>query len=77
VVNTRSSTDERAVIFGKPEKRPYGARIEFQVLHSGFLGNMENAAILFDSGAVISMHQPQPNSGMHLTGIPLALHASR
>ena len=51
----RSSTDERAVIFGKQEKRPYGARLEFQVLHGGLLGNMENVAVLFDSGAVASL----------------------
>lgn len=55
MANARSSTDERAVIFGKPEKRPYGARLEFQVLHGGFLGNMEKVAILFDSGAVASL----------------------
>jgi len=55
MANTRSSTDERAVIFGKPEKRPYGARLEFQVLHVGFLGDMERVAILLDSGAVASL----------------------
>lgn len=55
MANTRSSTDERAIIFGKPEKRPYGARIEFQVLHVGFLGDMQNATILLDSGAVASL----------------------
>ncbi len=52
---TRSSTDERAIIFGRPEKRPYGARLEFQVVHVGFLGNIESAAILLDSGAVASL----------------------
>ena len=55
MANTRSSTDERAVIFGKPEKRPYGARLEFQVLHVGFLGDIENATILLDSGAVATL----------------------
>ena len=55
MANKRSSTDEQAVIFGRPEKRPYGARLEFQVLHGGFLGDMENVAILLDSGAVASL----------------------
>ena len=55
MANRRSSNDERAVIFGKPEKRPYGARLEFQVLHVGFLGDMENTTILLDSGAVASL----------------------
>ena len=43
------------MIFGKPEKRPYGARLEFQVLHVGFLGDIENATILLDSGAVATL----------------------
>jgi hypothetical protein len=55
VANTRSSTDERSVVFGKPEKRPYGARLEFQVLHVGLLGDIENVSILLDSGAVASL----------------------
>jgi hypothetical protein len=55
MANTRSSTNERAIIFGRPEKRPYGARLEFQVLHAGFLGDMENATVLFDSGVVASL----------------------
>jgi hypothetical protein len=55
VANPRSPVDERSVIFGKPENRPYGARLQFQVLHAGVLGNMENASILLDSGAVASL----------------------
>lgn len=55
MANTRSSTDERSVIFGNPEKRPYGARLEFQVFHVGSLGDMENVSILLDSGAVASL----------------------
>jgi hypothetical protein len=47
--------DERIVIFGRPEKRPYGARLEFQILHIGFLGDIESATILFDSGAAASL----------------------
>lgn len=62
MANTRSSPNERAIIFGRPEKRPYGARLEFQVLHVGFLGDMENATILFDSGVVASLAPVRQNS---------------
>jgi hypothetical protein len=82
VANARSSTDEHAVIFGKPEKRPYGARLEFQVLHGGFLGNMENVMILFDSGAVASLaptRQPSWEGGrrfeIRLEGFATAMAA--
>ena len=47
-----SANVERAVIVGKAAKRPYGARLEFQVLHNGVLGNIETASILLESGAV-------------------------
>jgi len=30
----RLATAERAIVFGNPEKRRYGARLVFQVLHS-------------------------------------------
>lgn len=55
MVNTRSSIQERAIIFEKPDKRPYGAQLQFQVLHSGVLGEMESVTILLDSGAVASL----------------------
>ena len=66
MANSKSPTDERLVIFGKPEKRPYGARLEFKVLSVGFLGDIENATILFDSGAVASLapvRQPSWDGG--------------
>ena len=61
-MSTRPSTDERAVIFGKPEKRPYGARLEFQVLHVGFLGDMEKVTVLLHSGAVASLAPARQSS---------------
>lgn len=54
-MDTRKSIDERVVIFGKPEKRPYGAWLKFQVVHVGFLGDMERVSVLLDSGAVASL----------------------
>src|SRR6266498_3361251 len=55
MVNARSPIDERAIIFGNPGKRPYGARLEFQVLDVGFLGDMEHVTFLLDTGAVASL----------------------
>jgi hypothetical protein len=43
------------MIFGKPEKRRYGVRLAFQVLHGGHLGDMENATFLLDTGAVATL----------------------
>lgn len=43
------------MIIGRPDKRPYGARIEFQVIHAGVLGGIESASILLGSGEVASL----------------------
>src|SRR5215831_19203741 len=55
MVNARSPIGERAVIFGNPAKRPYGARLEFQVLTAGCLGDMENVTVLLDTGVVATL----------------------
>jgi hypothetical protein len=55
MANARSPADERTVVFGRPDKRRYGARLEFQVLHIGFLGDMETATVLLDTGAVVTL----------------------
>lgn len=55
MTKARSPTAERAIIFGNPEKRRYGARLAFQVLHVGNLGNIENATFLLDTGAVATL----------------------
>jgi hypothetical protein len=79
MTNVRSPTAERAIVFGNPEKRRYGARLVFQVLHGGFLGDMENAAILLDTGAVATLapvRQPSWEGGrrfeLKLEGFPTA-----
>jgi hypothetical protein len=56
------STAERAIIFGQPAKRQYGARLRFHVQHDGVIGQMENAAILLDSGAVVTLAPARQNS---------------
>jgi hypothetical protein len=73
------STEERMIIFGKPEKRPYGARLEFQVIDGGSLGRVEGVAILLESGAVASLapvRQPSSEGGrrfeFRLEGFPTA-----
>lgn len=79
VVTKRQTTEERRVIFRKPEKRPYGARLAFQILHKGFLGDMEQVTVLLDSGAVASLmpaHQSSWEGGRRfefaLEGFPTA-----
>ena len=46
-----SQIAERSRIFGRPGKRPYGARLSFQMLGLGAIGDIENVSILLDSGA--------------------------
>lgn len=55
MTNAQSASAERAIVFGKPEKRRYGARLAFQVLDVGCLGNMENATVLLDTGAAATL----------------------
>jgi hypothetical protein len=79
MTNARSPTEERAIVFGNPEKRRYGARLAFQVLHVGFLGDMENATFLLNTGAVATLgpvRQPSWEGGrrfeLKLEGFPTA-----
>lgn len=46
---------ERSVIVSCPEKRPYGAKLIFQVLEKGFLGNLEHVTIFLDDGAFVTL----------------------
>jgi hypothetical protein len=47
--------DERIKIVTRPEKRRYGAKLVFQVLEKGFLGNLEHVTILLDDGAYATL----------------------
>jgi hypothetical protein len=46
---------ERSIIITRPEKRPYGAKLIFQVLNKGFLGNLEHVTIFLDDGASVTL----------------------
>ena len=46
---------ERALITRRDPKRPYGAKITFQILQSACIGELENVAILLESGAVATL----------------------
>jgi hypothetical protein len=78
----RSPATERAIVFGNPEKRRYGARLAFQVLHGGDLGDMENVTFLLNTGAAATLapvRQPSWEGGrrfeLKLEGFPTAIVA--
>lgn len=46
---------ERVLITRRDPKRPYGAKISFQILQSASIGELENVTILLDSGAIATL----------------------
>lgn len=51
----KSPQDERKIILSRPEKRPYGVRIQFRLKTIGDIGNLENACILLDTGSFLTI----------------------
>ena len=47
-----NSNRERALITMQSGKRPYGAKLIFQVTHAASIGDLENVSVLLTSGAV-------------------------
>lgn len=43
------------MIISRPEKRPYSAKLFFQVLEKGVLGNLEHVTIFFDDGTYVTL----------------------
>jgi hypothetical protein len=79
VTKARSRIAERATVVGRPDKRRYAARLAFQVLHAGNLGDIENATFLLNTGAVATLapvRQPSWEGGRRfeliLEGFPTA-----
>ena len=79
MTKARSPIAERAIVVGKPDKRRYGARLAFQVLHAGNLGDIENATFLLNTGvvaAIAPVRQPSWEGGrrfeLTLEGFPTA-----
>jgi hypothetical protein len=73
---------ERSIIVSRREKRPYGAKLIFQVLDKGFLGNLEHVTIFLDDGAFVTLapeRQPSWEGGrrfsLTLEGFPTASQA--
>lgn len=47
--------EERALITSGDPKRPYGARVTFQLLNSASIGELENVTLLLESGAIATI----------------------
>lgn len=76
--------DERSKIVSRPEKRPYGTKLIFQVLDKGFLGNLEHVTILLDDGAYVTLAPERQASweggrrfSLTLEGFPTASQAEK
>lgn len=54
-LRAKTSDQERALITRRDLKRPYGAKITFQILQSAYIGGLENVTILLESGAVATL----------------------
>ena len=50
----KSMQEERAIILGQPNKRPYGARVRIHVQTSGALGYAEHVCVPLPTGAFLS-----------------------
>lgn len=46
---------ERSKIISRPEKRPYGTKLVFQVLDIGLLGDIQNVTIFLDDGTYATL----------------------
>jgi hypothetical protein len=47
--------DERRIIISRPEKRPYGVRVQFRVLGAGTVGNLENISLPLSTGVFLTI----------------------
>lgn len=82
VIKRIDPSHERSMIISRPEKRPYGAKLVFQVLEKGFLGNLEHVTIFLDDGSYVTLapeRQPSWLGGrrfsLTLEGFPTASQA--
>jgi hypothetical protein len=56
-VSAYNTLRERALVTTDGGKRPYGAKLTFQVTHAASIGDLENVSVLLASGAV-AVFQP-------------------
>ena len=73
---------ERLMIVSRPEKRPYGTKLIFQVIGERVLGNLEHVTIFLDDGTYVTLapeRQPSWEGGrrfsLTLEGFPTASQA--
>jgi hypothetical protein len=73
---------ERSMIISRPEKRPYGAKLIFQVIEKGVLGNLEHVTIFLNDGAYVTLAPERQSSweggrrfSLTLEGFPTASQA--
>lgn len=77
-----NSLRERALVIANGGKRPYGAKLKFQITHAASIGDLENVSVLLDSGA-IAVLQPARSTSLEggrkfqitLDGFPTATAA--
>lgn len=46
---------ERSLIARRDPRRPYGAKVTFQLLHTASIGDLDNVTLLLDSGAMATI----------------------
>lgn len=51
----KSPQEERAVILGQPNKRPYGVRVRIHLQTAGALGYVEEVSVSLHTGAFLSI----------------------
>lgn len=54
-MQAKSFDRERALITKRDNKRPYGAKVTFQILHSESIGGLENVTLFLESGAIATV----------------------
>ena len=55
MVKKKTSKDERAVILGQPQKRPYGVKVRIHLQTAASIGNVENVCVSLNTGAFLSI----------------------
>lgn len=61
-LRAKPPNQERALITRQDPKRPYGAKITFQLLHSATIGELENVTLLLESGAIATIQPARSSS---------------
>ncbi len=78
----KSPQEERNIIISKPNKRPYGIKVQFHIQTLGSIGNLDNVCISMKSGLFLTLSpgKKSPWEGgermeLKLEGFPTAIAA--